>query len=74
MVDIEINAWSPGFTKPEIRLTHNHIQYPRKSFEFIQSACHVKMRSLTFEKPVLFFAFLVLMMPYQLNWRSIERM
>ena len=31
MVDIEINAWSPGFTKPEIKLIR--IQYPRKKFK-----------------------------------------
>ena len=31
IVDIEINAWSSGFTKPEIRLIH--IRYPRKKFK-----------------------------------------
>ena len=39
-----------------------------KSLIFNQSACHGKMRSLTFEKPVFIFcAFLVLMVSYQLN-------
>ena len=53
MLDIEINAWSPGFTKPEIRLIRIHIQ--EKSLKFNKSACNVKMRSLTFEKPIFYF-------------------
>ena len=39
MVDIEINPWSPGFTKPEIRVIR--IRYPRKKFKMNQSACLV---------------------------------
>ena len=31
MVNIEINTWSPGFTKPKIRLIR--IRYPRKKFK-----------------------------------------
>ena len=31
MVDIKINAWSPGFTKPQIRLIPN--RYQRKKFK-----------------------------------------
>ena len=50
IVDIKINVETPGFTKPEIILIR--IRYPRKNLKFNQSACHFKMRSLTFEKPV----------------------
>ena len=31
MVDIKIDAWTPGFTEPEIILIR--IQYPRKKFK-----------------------------------------
>ena len=51
IVDIKINALTPGFTKPKIIL--KRIRYPRKKLKFNQSACHVKMYSLTFENPVL---------------------
>ena len=55
MVDIKINVLILGFTKPEIIL----IRYPIN-----QSAYHVKIYSLTFEKIVFF---LVLIVSYQLN-------
>ena len=42
---------TPGFTKPEITL--KRIRYPR-SIKFNQSAYHVKMYSLAFEKPGFF--------------------
>ena len=51
MVDIKINAQTPGFTKPEIILIRV-FDIQERSLKFNQSVCHVKMYFLTFEKPV----------------------
>ena len=48
-MDIEINAWDPGFIKPEIMNYEFDVQ--DRSLRFNQTAYHVKMCSLTFEKP-----------------------
>ena len=74
MVDIEINTWSPGFTKPEIRYIFH---FQERSLKFNQSVCHVKMRSLTFEKPVFIFFHIsgvdgVISIELNIDWMNIS--
>ena len=51
MLDIEINAWSPGFTKPEIRLIR--IRYSRKKFK--TQPISVSCTLFNFWKPGFYF-------------------
>ena len=63
MVDIEINAWSPGFIKPKIRLIR--IRYSRKKFKIqpISESCYDTLFNSW--KTVFFCAF-----QYRLNERK----